>query len=164
MNVSNLGGPLDEEMLEEFPYLSEGNHEVTSIVTKAYNCVAHALFRDDEFIWPLVSRHTSYFVMDTRPASATASLGDIALIFEREGYTPCENSELELGYEKVAIYVKELIHKVPTHVARQLNSGEWTSKLGAAEDIRHTTLHALEGSDYGQVGMVLKRKPLRSGI
>lgn len=33
---------------------------------------------------------------------------------------------------------------IPTHMARQLPNGAWTSKCGANEDIAHFTLDALE--------------------
>jgi hypothetical protein len=45
---------------------------------------------------------------------------------------------------------------VPTHAARLLPSGLWTSKLGEWEDIEHD-LHALEGDVYGTVALLLKR-------
>jgi hypothetical protein len=44
----------------------------------------------------------------------------------------------------------------PTHAARQLASGRWTSKLGKAEDIEHE-LRDLEGDVYSSVVLVLKR-------
>ncbi len=70
-------------------------------------------------------------------------------------YTPCENSELESGYEKVAIYTNE--NGVPTHATRQLPDGTWTSKLGKDVDIEHESLQVLEGSAYGKVKLFLKR-------
>jgi len=45
---------------------------------------------------------------------------------------------------------------VPLHVARQLPSGRWSSKLGALQDIEHD-LHDLEGTEYGSVVLVMKR-------
>ena len=54
--------------------------------------------------------------------------------------------------KKIAIFgMKESDGSVsPTHAARQLESGEWTSKLGKDfEDIPHTTLDALNGPVYG---------------
>ena len=57
--------------------------------------------------------------------------------------------------EKVAIYA---IGGRTKHMARQLPSGAWTSKLGDLEDIEHESLSALEGSDYGNVAMIMARK------
>jgi hypothetical protein len=44
------------------------------------------------------------------------------------------------------------------HLAKQLDSGGWTSKLGKDEDIWHDNLEALEGPAYGTVGKIF-RKP-----
>lgn len=50
------------------------------------------------------------------------------------------------------------MHEKPTHVARQLDDGKWTSKLGSNEDIIHHTLDGLEGEKYGQVTTIMTRK------
>jgi hypothetical protein len=72
------------------------------------------------------------------------------------GYVSCEDDTLENGFEKVAIYVDE--DGIPTHMARQLQSGQWTSKCGELEDIEHETLESLGGiNGYGSVAQFLKR-------
>ncbi|MCI0637958.1 MAG: hypothetical protein L0Y72_23715 [Gemmataceae bacterium] len=43
---------------------------------------------------------------------------------------------------------------MPTHAARQLPTGRWSSKLGPSEDIEHD-LHALEGEIYGTIALKL---------
>ena len=66
------------------------------------------------------------------------------------GYEPCRDGSPEEGFEKMALYLNN--QKV-THAARQLPSGAWTGKLGAMEDVEHSTLGALNGSgpeDYGE--------------
>jgi hypothetical protein len=50
------------------------------------------------------------------------------LAFGILGYSPCDDGTLEEGFEKVAIYVDE--SETPTHMAKQLPSGMWTSKCG----------------------------------
>ena len=77
-------------------------------------------------------------------------------MFATLGYMPCGNAELERGFDKLAIYADDL--GSPTHVARQLSTGAWTSKLGVAEDVEHDTLARLEGILYGNVGQVLRRQ------
>lgn len=74
--------------------------------------------------------------------------------FRTLGYEPCDNGNLEDGFEKVAIY--ELDAEV-THMARQLPSGRWTSKIGRLEDIEHASPINLEGSEYGTVAQYLRR-------
>ena len=74
--------------------------------------------------------------------------------FAQLGYRQCADGTLETGYEKVVIYGTE---RDPSHMARQLPSGLWTSKLGASEDIEHQ-VEGLEGSSYGNVLVYLRRK------
>lgn len=62
----------------------------------------------------------------------------------------------EEGFEKIAIYIDS--HGKPTHAARQLSSGKWTSKLGQLEDIEHSNLDDVTGLHYGSVGAILKRQ------
>jgi len=72
----------------------------------------------------------------------------------------CDDDSLEQGFEKVAIYVDEE-DDMPSHMARQLESGWWTSKCGNLQDITHQTLSALEGGQdygYGKVTCIMKRK------
>ena len=46
----------------------------------------------------------------------------------------------------------------PTHAARQLESGLWTSKCGKLQDIQHETLQAIEGGLYGHPAVFLQRR------
>jgi hypothetical protein len=70
--------------------------------------------------------------------------------FAVRGYEQCDDGELDIGWEKIAIYVDN--DDTPQHVARQLNNGGWTSKLGDYEDIAHESLAALEGDGKDQYG------------
>jgi hypothetical protein len=70
------------------------------------------------------------------------------------GYAACADESVEPGFEKVALFADP--EGVPTHAARQLPTGRWTSKLGQSEDIEHE-LRALEGPIYGTVVAILKR-------
>jgi hypothetical protein len=84
------------------------------------------------------------------------SLKEFIKAFEHEGYEVCgENSEFEDGYEKVAIFVDQ--DGIPTHAARMLPSGIWTSKMGKGEDIDHDTLNVVEGNEYGKAKAFLKK-------
>ena len=74
--------------------------------------------------------------------------------YQTLGYTPCNSAVLEVGYEKIALYVRD--DGIPVHAAKQLPTGKWSSKLGSIEDIEHE-LEGLAGEQYGKVGQVLKR-------
>ncbi len=84
---------------------------------------------------------------DETLAAFVMALGTLAFV-------PSDNENPESGFEKLALFAD--VRGVPTHAARQLPTGRWTSKLGEWEDIEHE-LHALEGELYGTVALVLRR-------
>ncbi len=75
--------------------------------------------------------------------------------FRTKGFEVCDGESLEPGVEKIAIYGQ---HGEPTHAARQLPGGSWTSKMGDYEDIQHTTLLSVSGPLYGNVRVFMKRR------
>jgi hypothetical protein len=76
--------------------------------------------------------------------------------FEMLGYEVCQGNALEEGFQRIAIYSN--YNKVPTHIARQLPTGKWTSKLGSLEDIEHNNLQGLIGNPgYGEVACIMKK-------
>jgi hypothetical protein len=78
---------------------------------------------------------------------AEESMAAFVAAFATLGYTPCDDDAFDPAWEKVALFVNGAGE--PTHAARQLPNGRWTSKLGESEDIEHG-LHALKGDIYGQ--------------
>ena len=74
-------------------------------------------------------------------------------ICELHGYRGCDTDSREVAYEKIY----ELGSTGVEHIARQLRDGQWTSKIGEWEDIRHETARALEGVEYGEVAKFMKR-------
>ena len=91
----------------------------------------------------------------TVPSEETLSA--FVAAFRTIGYEPCQNTELEPGIQKIAIYADT--QNVPRHVAQQLPNGEWTSKIGQYEDIQHQSLDVLTGAApaYGTVVQVMQR-------
>jgi hypothetical protein len=80
-----------------------------------------------------------------------------------QGYVQCSDGAQESGFEKIAVYaVRSGTDMVPTHAARQLTDGRWTSKLGPCEDIDHDVPEALNGPLYVSPVFFLKR-PRSSG-
>jgi hypothetical protein len=69
-------------------------------------------------------------------------------------YAVSSGDEIQPGLEKIALFADA--NGLPTHAARQLANGRWTSKLGKAEDIEHE-LRDLEGNFYGSVVLVMAR-------
>ena len=138
-----------------FPKLQADVTAITGSASEKYNCVAWALGRPDEWWWP--SRHAPDTVWNPAVEYEVTVSAFVAL-FQCEGFELCEHAELEPGFIKIAIYVKE---RIPTHVARQLPDGQWTSKMGPGLCLTHRTLQSLEGDlyvGYGRVEVVMKRK------
>jgi hypothetical protein len=133
-----------------FPKLGTAPFLVTSLPDPVYNCIAWAVGVTDAWWWPLDHplAHWPESVPRVRTVEAFRSA------FATLGYATCPGEELEVGFEKIALSADAL--GVPTHAARQLANGRWTSKLGKAEDGEHA-LHDLEGDLYGTVILVLKR-------
>jgi hypothetical protein len=136
-------------LTKAFPNLeTEGCHE-TSPASEKYNCIAWAAGQQNQWWWPY--QHPAYFWPEG--VNRVVTLDAFFQAFASIGYHQCETGNLEVGFEKVAIYA---LDGEPTHAARQLSDGTWTSKLGKDIDISHT-LPVLEGSTYGQVVAYLKR-------
>ena len=114
-----------------------------------YNCVAWAAGSTDKWWWP--DRMEQIYWPPNIPRRVT--IEHFVAAFETLGYTPCGDERPEQGFEKVALFAKQ---GMPTHAARQLPSGKWTSKLGREEDIAHV-LDALIGGQYGEIAQVLRR-------
>lgn len=136
----------------DFPNLRREDHEITSCSTPDYNCIAWAAGDTENWWWPddpLIGY--GYWPINVpRAPTVMAFLQAFATL----GYLQCDNEEVEAGYEKIALYT---LDGVPTHAARQLPSGHWTSKLGDFQDIEHRNLNCLEGPCYGKATVYLKR-------
>lgn len=139
-----------------FPSLKRSDYEIKSEATSDYNCVAWAANDTTKGWWPSRIRPYPYRVYYwPRGLPRVSTKANFIRAFELLGYRLCTGPELEPGFEKVAIYVNE--NGAPTHMARQLDSGIWTSKLGDDEDIEHHTLESVEGTEYGRAVRFLKR-------
>ena len=78
------------------------------------------------------------------------------MAFQVFGFEECKNPALEPGWEKIALFASAASE--PTHAARQLPDGRWTSKLGTLEDIMHPELEHVSGSAYGSPAVILRRR------
>jgi hypothetical protein len=131
---------------------------VTSSASTTYNCIAWAAEDVSAWWWPVPEVHGYYWPPGV---SRDVTVPSFIKAFEMLGYHAFPSDALEPGIEKVAIYADA--DSVPTHAARQLASGSWTSKLGQQVDIEHTTLAALEGGIYGQVVQIMCRPRTEAG-
>lgn len=136
-----------------FPALAADGYQLTSPETSEYNCIAWAAGDTESWWWPTPDPDLSYWPPGV-PRERT--LTRFIEAYRTLGYEPCQTAEAEPDYEKVALYIND--KGLPTHAARQLPTGEWTSKLGGSEDIQHTTPDGLTSAVYGSVAAVLRRK------
>jgi hypothetical protein len=138
------------ELHGPFPNLNSLNCRLTSPVDEGYNCVAWAAGDIDRWWWP--DSQEQYYWPATIPR--TENVDAFVQAYNLQGYLHVTDSSLEPGKEKIAIFANKL--GKPTHAARQLPNGRWTSKLGPQIDIEHE-LSAVEGPEYGNVAIVLAR-------
>lgn len=142
----------DESLRGKFPSLATSPFQITSPATGSYTCIGYAA-GDASRIWlPDPWPEGAFYWPEGAPREPT--LSGWAGAFAALGYHECESRELESGFEKIAIYADA--RGDPQHVARQLATGRWTSKVGKMEDIEHE-LEGLEGEAYGSVVLVLRR-------
>jgi hypothetical protein len=135
-------------LLAAFPDLESDDPVVTHPADRGYNCVAWAVGVTDAWWWPDDGRYWPPGV----PAELTVSAMTAALA--TVGYAPCDDGAAEAGFEKAAVYARG---GVPTHVAKQLPGGRWSSKLGKDCVVSHATTAGLEGAVYGRVVAYLRR-------
>lgn len=143
---------LSRDLERLFPLLAGASYEITSPAQPDYNCIAWAAGDDSRWWWP--DEFYQYYWPDIAPRRPT--LDAFVQAFLTLGFEVCDDPGLESGWEKVAIYAKD--DGSPTHAARQLANGTWTSKLGNLEDINHPGLDHVSGRDYGRPVLFLRRR------
>jgi hypothetical protein len=152
----NLG--IDEwKVRRRYPNLRVGRFDWTSEPDERYNCAAFALGLYTDNWWP--TDYEGYAWPDgTHRDESLKSFGEGFALF---GYEQCESGELEVGYEKLAIYAVDDPDETEAaikHVARQLPDGRWASKLGQAKDSEHPRLDDLAGPWYGVPRWYFRRR------
>lgn len=134
-----------------FPNLSAENCRPTSPADESYNCIAWAAEDSERWWWPDAQQQMYWPPEAPREPSIEAFRAAFAL----RGYSEAAGAEWELGVRKIAIFAND--GRIPTHAARQLRDGWWTSKLAEEIDIEHQ-LTAIEGPTYGRVQLILARR------
>ncbi len=134
-----------------FPNLTLDGYTETSSQSTQYNCIAWGAGDDNRRWDPSILFGNSYWPEGIPRIQTIAAF---VQVFEQLGYEECASGEIEPGFEKIAVYARM---DEAQHVARQLDDGLWTSKLGDLEDITHA-LRGLEGTEYGSVARFMRRK------
>jgi hypothetical protein len=159
----SFGISLSEDAIRQsFPNLTPDNHVKHSNKTASYNCIAYAAGDRGRKWWP-IKADGYYWPREPR----IDTLDEFVDVFQSPpfSYEWCDNGELEAGFEKIAIYAKG--GSEPTHMARQEPDGEWVSKMGTLEDIKHTEPKSVNGPDSGSldvdygIPVVFMKRPVR---
>ena len=156
-DCSWVTGRLENLAAAGFDEVNDCTSDRTHGLADTYNCIAWAAGKVNEWWWPWdIGGYTWPQGEGLRfelPHQETVE--NFVLAFKSQGYSECENGDLEEGFEKIAIFANH--RGTPTHAARSLPIGAWTSKLGAFEDIQHPTLQSIEGRSYGKAVSFLRR-------
>ena len=118
--------------------------------TRAYNCIAYSLGRDDEWI-------------NAETGAADDPLSKLDRRYEENGYRRLAvlDPSLQVGTHKIVVYAMRNADGMRVeikHAARQEKDGTWSSNLGQGPLIRHETAEALSGPAYGEPVAVYARQ------
>lgn len=152
---------------DNFARLNVKTAEVTGSndgqVLTAYNCVGSAM--DDKSRWwfPFKAGDTSqncgefFWPSEAKRGTGTAesevkAFDDLFVRVSKGSVT--KNEKPEAGFVKMAMFT---LRGRPVHIARQVSTGQWLSKIGFAQQITHD-LHDLDKnqSSYGNVSKIYK--------
>ena len=123
-----------------FPHLKSEGFRITSPDIEAYNCFAWAAGEANRMWMPTGALYWPPGVPLNRLVAT------VTQVYATLGFEPAADARLVPGLEKLALFTKG---STVEHVARQLPSGKWTSKLGYdGHDIEHT-LKGLTSAFYG---------------
>lgn len=136
---------VDQDIIRRhLPKLIEGvNFHFTSEETDQYNCVNWAL-----------GINTSPKYLFQEDGTEDISLKGFIEYYKSLGFEITDDISVEKGVTKIALYADDGIF---VHVARLLDTGMWTSKLGTWEDICHISLDVLAGKFYGIPQVYMKK-------
>lgn len=146
----------------EFPKLKASGCTPKSNPDEQYNCIAWAAGEDHRWWEPFEGRH---WPVPTTGSWTDYSVESLVSAYATLGFVECDGdlekaAALEPGIQKIALYGRSGEY---LHASRQLKHGEWTSKLGPEDDIRHSSPDAVEGGSYGQLVKIMKR-PYPDGV
>ncbi len=145
----------DPEIEEEFPALRADGYAIASPETPTPNCIGWVLGDHGHFWDPqLVGFKGMYYWPPGIPRDDR--LVTWIQLFGLFGYRECAGPGQEAGLEKIVIYADD--SGDAQHVAKQLETGEWGSKLGSDKDISHATPEGLRGSRYGRPATFMSRQ------
>jgi hypothetical protein len=153
MHPSQFIDALAVQVLErDCPRLPQSSYSRTSPRDKLYNCIAWAAGDTARWWWPPHPLGGYAYWPHGLPNDQT--IANFERAYETVGYSRCPDGAFDEKLEKIAIYA---LNGVPTHAARQLSNGKWTSKCGKSFDIEHELPEDVGGGIYGDVVLFMSR-------
>ena len=135
-------------LITAFPKLSDEDFEIVEPASERYNCIAYAAGDTTRRWWPNgIDYWPSWATRDNRMESLMEA-------FVGLGYEQCANSNIEDGYQRVALYGFQGRFE---HAAVQMPNGRWRSKMGRGPVIEHPSPESLSGGPYGNVASYMRR-------
>jgi len=159
-----------QEIYKIFPKLQfDKSFYISSKPNINYNCIAWVGITDNEFWWPEVEPYNKLDGVKYKWPFKIKNSDELKYfieLFSNLGYEGVSNNikNEHPKYRKIALFIKEdknisdINNCKCTHAARQLTNGLWASKLGRKDDIEHSNPYDLEGSAYGKLAIILKKK------
>ena len=131
-----------------FPNLRNEGFIVVDPPSDTYNCIAYAA-GDTSRWWDYTPGR--YWPPYATRSEQTESLQEV---FAGLGFEECEDSSVESGYQKIALYQDRGAWE---HASAQMPNGAWRSKMGKGPVIEHRSPDSLDGGMYGNVHCFMRR-------
>jgi hypothetical protein len=149
-NAGERGKLMAPDQRNGFPRLGE-EFEVLAPASVTYNCIGWSVGNNSTWVWPTDS-------------TRKAQLVDFDTLYRSYGFYRARGISFKRrpGYEKILLYAirREDGSIKPTHAARQMPDGSWSSKLGSLPLIRHLHPNDVSGPTYGQpFAIYIRRSP-----
>ena len=135
-------------LISAFPELASEDFEIVEEPSNRYNCIAYAAGDTSDWWWPDGINYWPPW------ATLTERIESLIEAFTGLGYQQCDGSNVEGGYQKVALYEGQGEMK---HAAAQMPNGAWRSKMGQGPVIEHRSPESLAGGPYGEVHCFMRR-------
>jgi hypothetical protein len=136
--------------------LTQNYYRKTSERTPDYNCIAYVAGDFQKPWWPVPYQAPYFWPIDN--VEEDESIKEFIEAFSFLGYECCSDSDFEPDFQKIVIFIDE--EGFPSHMAKQLPNGYWSSKCGDLEDIEHDLNSLIGGASmgYGQVAQFMKKR------
>ena len=138
-----------QTLAELFPKLSVEAIDIVAPISTEYNCIAYAAGDVSQW-WGTVESGDHWPDYATR----TRRLESLIEVFIGLGFQRCQDSSLESGFEKVALYEQR---GAWMHAALQTRTGRWRSKMGEGPLIEQHSPESLSNGVYGNPTIYMRR-------